>query len=205
MRRHKILAPGLGIVFLGAVGLTSSPALGLEFLFQKDDRNVCYRVDRTIQLFPSVIRLNVKEHSRLTMKKEKSKHYHPIQTTYTALGKQVLSLGDQPAADINLNSNEGHFSMSNVDGSVIVAKKVGARMGLTVRTLLIGDEAIHPLNTTHLDCSSTESSATPGQWDCHGQEISLENGSNNVAARLVQIDPLENPLCSIFELGILPF
>ena len=145
MRKLHLVVSSLAVVLFGIMSLGSSPgwATGLNFL--KKDQSVCYQLLNGNTPLPEMgFRLNVKKHSPLTTFKEKKQFDHPLQTTYSAMGKSIDAQFLTP-------------SLGGVNGTVTVAKKTGARMVLSWSHQLtpwLGGT----LFTATVECSSAEAS-----------------------------------------------
>ena len=191
MRTHLILFSKVAVfVIIGLIGFRSNIVGASDFNFLKHDQTVCYKASFT----PSdqYLRLNVKKHSRLTTRKEVKESHHPIQTTYTAIGKYIRSGG--VLRDTAL--------MHSAEGSVVVGNGGGARLAFTVK---FGLNQKSPV-VWHLECGTPESSPTPKLWSgCTGLSLSKvppEEGSGITPIRVfrfLRVDPLEHKLCGFFE------
>lgn len=212
MRTPHFLGISLAVVLFGIGSLGSSPVWATGFNFFKDDQSVCYHVYHgDFQTF-TYIRLNVKKHSPLTTLKEKFKLKHPIQTTYSAIGKKV---SDSPifAEGANEIRPTEFVQISTTNGSVIATKGHGSRMGLTnidnlnFITSNTSEDSIRTTfggNIEFLECASKESSATPKRWElCSSVNIRQSVGAQETFApgdiNLRRVDPLKHPLCSSFS------
>ena len=89
----------------------------------------------------------------------------------------------------------------STDGSVIVAKKKGAMMGLTTR-LMGEDLAEVESGTGTLQCRANQASPTPDLWKCGASYL---NSAGTVTAELfpeafdlIKVNPLGENLCSVF-------
>jgi len=190
MRTHHLRAASLAVVLFGVTTLSSSPgwATGLDFL--KKDQSVCYGLVAEGEFIPGVVlRLNVKKHSPLTTFKEKKQFDHPLQTTYSAMGKAIDAEFITPP------------SLGGVNGTVTVAKKTGARMVLSWSNQLT--PWVNGLFTATVECSSAEASPTPQVWaPCTSQFIFNNFFDPQILSLSTltwrQIDPKEHEACSEF-------
>jgi hypothetical protein len=149
-------------------------------------KSVCYGVKDIDQGTP-LLRIDVSYHSKLTTSKEARKwgELNPVQKTYSAHGLSIL--WDQYS----------DYYMGTLDGSVTVAQRVGARMGLTY-----AGNSGDPYSTDRIvqyACVSDEASATPETWDCNTFELTAPN-SSWTPVELERVDPLAIGLCSVFSL-----
>ena len=182
---HSLIAFGVGLVILG-----SPTAQATNFDRNKHkDRSVCYAGDPN-DGGTFVVRLDVKHHSPLTTRDEFKRYEHPVQTTYTALGKVGFS-----------STLRQRIVVMSADGSVIVAKKAGTLMGLTVRNFDPNLET-GSRGTANWQCRGNQPSATPEIWSCTGTFLNTFGELNStwfeIEFDLTRISPLDNKLCSEF-------
>ena len=199
MRTSFLIGTTLAVILFGVTSLGSSPAWAVKLNLFNRDKSVCYSlpVDFGEEV---VLRLNVKEHSPLTNRKEKKEHGHPIQTTYSALGKLVTR-------------KENKTKMASVNGLVLVAEEKETRLKLT------WFDGLTPVDLfffspqpgiNNMECASNESSPTPdGYSSCTFEKIygGSPIGTGEMFADRFNIaditfwekvNPLENELCSEF-------
>ena len=149
--------------------------------------SVCYFWD----IFPnSPLRLDVQEHSPLTTRDELREFGHALQTAFNVHGKGV-----GPCGPVDITMAAAH-------GTVVVAEKngnpetSGAHMGLQVDSVRGDGISFDFCRPYQLDCTSDESSPTPGTWFCESRnEFDVYHG----ASTLKLIDPLQFDRCSTFE------
>jgi hypothetical protein len=143
----------------------------------KGDTLVCYTWD----LFTEErFKLNVKNHSPLSKRKEERNFHHPKQTAYSVHGKHVVS-----------------NRMPTVTGTVVVAKDTGAHMGFHTQSVR-GVGGVDFARTLTLDCTTTEDDPTPSTWTCHSRnEFDVYHG----VSTLSKVDETKDPRCSSFENG----
>jgi len=128
----------------------------------------------------------------LTARDESKEFEHPRQTVFEVEGKAVNPCGDLSEIAV-------------LDGGVVVAspetnQSGGAHLGIEVYSVR-GDGVFGGVDTCRpfqFDCTSLEASATPDQWSCQSRnEFDVYHGIST----LTKVDPLGQPLCSVFEDG----
>lgn len=150
---------------------------------QVSAKSVCY--ENSVTNGTAFLRLDVGYHSKLTTRHESKKFGdgHPVQKTYSVQGSSV-----EDFIDVSV--------IGTVDGTVVVAKGNGARMGITNHHFSI----ITGYGQSNFACISDEVSATPEKWQCEGIAIGPGGAISLDSLRLTRVDPLDNPLCSEFNL-----
>lgn len=153
----------------------------------KPDKPVCYTWD----IFPSErFKLDVKNHSPLSERKEERNFRHAKQTAYSVHGKHVIF-------DV----------MATVEGSVVTAAKTsattgptGSHMGLHSK-FVRGDGVFGGFDfgrPVTVECTSEEVSATPTTWSCQSRnEFDIYHGFS----KLTRVDETKDLACSTFEDG----
>jgi hypothetical protein len=147
----------------------------------KDDKNkkdqlVCYQWD----IFPGErFKLNVKEHSPLSERKEEKNFDHPKQTAYSVHGKHIIA----------------YLGTSAVNGTVGTAKDAGAHLGLH-SIFVRGDGVSDFIRPVTLACTADEDQATPKAWKCESRNgFDVYHGFS----MLTKVDETKDPLCSCFQ------
>lgn len=149
--------------------------------FAWEDQIACYKTER----FPRFrIKLDVKEHSRLSEPAEESAFHNAKQKAFSVHGKAI---------------NGCYFgSMAPATGTIVVAERVnsmtngatGAHLSLTDN--LVRDNFCAPVS---LDCTTNEVSHVPHHWICYAR--------NQFGAvfefEMHRTRESRDPLCSIFE------
>ena len=182
-------------ILLTAMALAATVAMLPSEAYVNEDREdhedrggrkqlVCYAWD----IFPNErFKLNVREHSPLSERKEEKDFGHARQTAFSVHGKQVGTCGGD--------------SMVVVDGTVITAKptrhttgQIGAHMGIETHAARVDDSC----RSLIVECTTTELSATPSSWSCFSRnEFDVFQG----VSMLTKVDETHDPRCSIFEDG----
>lgn len=176
-------------ILLVATALFASVAMLLSDVYvyadaDDNDRLVCYAWD----IFPDErFKLNVKEHSPLSKRKEARNFGHANQTAFSVHGKHVV-----------------FDTMATVEGSVVTAAKTaattgptGSHMGLHSK-LVRGDGVSDFARPVTVECTSEEVSATPTTWSCQSRnEFDVYHGFS----KLSRVDEGTDPACSVFEDG----
>jgi hypothetical protein len=148
------------------------------------DRLVCYLWD----IFPDErFKLNVKEHSPLSNRRETRNFGHARQTAFSVHGKHVV-----------------FDTMATVEGTVVTAAKTsattgprGSHMGLHSK-FVRGDGVSDFARPLTVECTSDEVSPTPKTWSCQSRnDFDIYHGFSN----LIRVDERKDPACSIFEDG----
>jgi hypothetical protein len=162
-------------------GITMLPTVSAAADSNNDDKDkkdelVCYQWD----IFPGErFKLNVKEHSPLSERKEEKNFDHPKQTAYSVHGKHIIEFQ----------------GMSAVDGTVVTAKDAGAHLGLH-SIFVRGDGFSDFARPVTVDCTADEDKATPNTWRCETRnEFDIYHGFS----MLTKVDETKDPLCSCFQ------
>jgi hypothetical protein len=189
MKRGSVMSKSIFVLgaTLVVAGIALLPVVSASLSFasdtkdkDKEDTLVCY----TWSIFPDErFKLNVKQHSPLSERKEEKEFDHPKQTAYSIHGKHVVS-----------------NRMPTVTGTVVVARDTGAHMGFHTQSVrgdgTFGGEDF--ARTLTLDCTTTEDAPTPDTWTCHSRnEFDVYHG----VSVLRQVDETKDPRCSFFEDG----
>jgi hypothetical protein len=88
--------------------------------------------------------------------------------------------------------------MAATTGTIIVAKSIGAHMGLSTKFVRTPDttEVCFPI---WFECTSTEASSTPESWHC---QLRNEILGHLGFFSLTKVDPVVDSLCGVFEDGM---
>lgn len=153
-----------------------------------NDQLACYQWD----IFPNErFKLNVKNHSPLSERREEQNFGHAKQTAFSVHGKHVI-----------------FEHMATVEGTVVTAAKTsgssghptgqtGAHLGLLAKWVR-GDGANDFARSVTVECTTDEISSTPDTWTCESRnEFDVYHGFS----KLTKVDETRDEACSTFEDG----
>jgi hypothetical protein len=209
----KAVVVGSMTAFVGIL----SPAT----VFANTDTGTCYSVIDPAGTAEGslIVRYITKKVGSLTSNAEENKFGHLKQQVYSVLGKGTLLEQKEKACLQEPCPGEEDRLMTTVDGTIITGDhknnnnapdQPGAHMGLDVQFLRFNDTPPDSLDAVlgpiTLECSSTESKATPEKWFCNLKAEFQPAEPFTVFGlplpiTLEQVDPLEEPACSVFQDG----
>jgi hypothetical protein len=150
-------------------------------------KSVCYGPSDPMDLGAPIIRISVGQARTLKTRKEAEKwgDSNPVQRTYLVHGIHTLW------------NQEADYYMGTVDGSVTVARGMGARMGLTYAGNSADPYVVDRI--VQYACVSDEPSPTPETWSCQYSVLNRQNPKWE-PLELGRRDPMITGLCSVFSL-----
>jgi hypothetical protein len=218
--QKKPLAIGCMTALAGILSTPNAFATGTCYAFTSPEVNNVYGGP------PIVLRYIPTNVGSINTDTEAKQLHHLKQTAFSLVGKATALFGyrcdtqdPQPAGECPGTTGEGQIRlMTTIDGTIIVGKLLsgatspdepGAHMGINMhllRRVLGGYISVGPVD---LECSTPQTSPTPGYWRCNIRaefDYPFEYGvfwqlAVNDEIQLVKVNSAQTPACSVFQDG----